>query len=123
VPMARVTIYGNVADSLGVGPYQGDTGDALQTLGVADVVYRDNWTRNPIGRSCLYSAGVSARLVLTGSVCGGRYGLRGEGGLAYTVPGSLITDNAVLPFTTTFDAWPQAPADSTRDALLRGVTP
>jgi hypothetical protein len=121
IPMSRVTIYGNVADSVGIGPYLGDTGDALQLLGVADVVYRDNWTRNPLGRSCIYSAGASPRFVATGLVCGGEYGIRGEGGLAVTMPGSILSGNTVLPWGTAFSAWPATPADTTRSALLNGV--
>lgn len=121
VPMARVAIYGNEADSVGIGPYQGDTGDALQLAGVSDLVFQDNWTRNPLGRSCVYSLNVSARAVIRNNVCGGQYGIRGEGGLAYTLPGAILTANTVEAWGTAFTSWPVVPSDSVRAALLNGV--
>ncbi len=121
VPMSRVAIYGNEADSIGVGPYRGDTGDALQLLGVADVVFQDNWIRNPEGRACIYSTNVSARFVGQRNVCGGQYGIRGEGGLAATIPSSILTANTVLPWQTAFGSWPASPSDTTRARLLSGV--
>lgn len=122
MPMSRVAIYGNEADSVGVGVYQGDTGDALQVSGVADVVYQDNWTRNPSGRSCIYSAGVNARFVGRNLVCGGQYGIRGEnGGVAVTMPGSILTSNTVVPWGTAFSSWPASPVNAVRDALLAGL--
>jgi hypothetical protein len=94
VPMSRVTIYGNVADSLGVGPYNSGTGEAMLNQGVADVVYRDNWNRN-VGRACLYLSGVSQRFAASGNVCSGQYGIFGEGtGVAGAAPGAVITGSS-----------------------------
>jgi hypothetical protein len=90
VPMSRVTIYGNVADSIGVGPYQGDTGDCILQQGVADVVLIGNWCRNPGGRSAIYFNAVAQRFVAQGNVLGGQYQLRYENGTAATLtPGGL----------------------------------
>jgi len=123
IPLARVSIYGNVADSVGMGVYAYDTGEALLNQGVSDVVYRDNWTRNS-GRACLYLSGTSQRFAASGNICGGSYGIYGEGGgPSVAAPGSLITGNTVLAPGTAFTAWPAIPADSTRAALLNGVAP
>lgn len=123
VPMSRVTVYGNESDSIGVGVYQaGGAGDALQLLGVADVIFRDNWTRNPSARSCIYSVNPNPRFVATGIVCGGQYGIRGEdGGLAVTMPGAILSGNTVVAWQTAFGSWPASPADAVRAALLAGV--
>jgi hypothetical protein len=121
VPMARVSIYGNVADSVDAGIYDGDVGDALQLAGVNDVVFVDNWTRNPTGRSCLYVIAPSQRFVAARNVCGGEYGLNSAGGFATMAPGAILAPNTVLPWGTAFGAWPAVPANAARDAMLVGV--
>jgi len=121
VAMARVSAYANEGDSIGVAPYKGDTGDALLVQGVSDVVFRDNWTRNPEGRSAIYMTDPNARFVATGNTFGGQYGIRGEGGLAVTAPGSIISGNVQLPWLTPFGSWPAIPSSAIRDALLAGV--
>ena len=125
VPMARVSIYRNVLDSVSVGRYAGDN-DALQNSGVNDVLFQENWIRNASGtaggRSCLYFGGVSQRFTATSNVCGGEYGIKKDGGVVGDAnPGGLVSGNTVLPWGTACTSWPAAPRDSTRDALLSGV--
>ncbi len=121
VPMARVSIYGNVADSIGVGPYAGSV-DGMLVQGVSDVVFRDNWVRNPTGRAAIYFVGTTARFVATGNTVGGQYGWKGDGAVwSALAPNAITTGNVTVPWGTAFGAWPAAPSDSIRAALLAGV--
>jgi hypothetical protein len=122
VPFSRATIYNNELDSISVGPFASETGECLLLQGVADVVYKDNWCRNPTGRAAIYAAGTSARFVAINDAFGGEYGLKGDAVAFSTwVPGSIVSNNTLVPFGTAFSAWPATPADSTRSALLNGV--
>jgi hypothetical protein len=120
---SRITVYGNVADSVNTGlcANAGGLGDGLLLLGVNDVVFQDNWLRNPTNRSCLYVVEPSQRFVFQRNTCGGWYGLNTVGGWAVAAPGGIVTGNTVLPSGTAFTAWPAMPADSIRAALLRLV--
>jgi hypothetical protein len=126
VPMSRVTIYGNVLDSIATLPYfdPNNPADALQISGVADVVYRDNWTRNPGGRSAIYYNAPNLRFVATGNVFGGEYAIKSDGGIAgqNPTPSGIVSGNTLVSWGSTFTSWPTAPHDSVRDALLSGVT-
>lgn len=120
VPMARVAIYGNELDSISVGPYTSDTGDCLLMQGVADVVYQDNWCRNPSGRSAIYASGtVNPRFVGLRNTFGGQYGIRGSTSVEF--PSGLLSGNTLVDFGTAFSAWPASPVTAARDALLVGV--
>lgn len=125
IPMARIAVYGNVADSVNVAPCTSGAGngDALLLLGVADVVFVDNWIRNPTNRSAMYVMGVSPRLVLERNTFGGEYGIKYDnGGTAATMtPGGSYAGNVLLPWGALGSAWPPAPSDSTRAALLSRV--
>jgi hypothetical protein len=123
IPAARITIYSNVADSIGTVPCAGEVQGAFLAMGVSDAVIRDNWIRDPSLNAAYYAVGVNARSVLQGNVFGGAYGIRGEGGLASTNPNAIISGNTVVPWGTAFSAWPAIPPNAVRDALLQGVAP
>ena len=83
----------------------------MQVVGVSDVVFRDTWVRNPNARSCIYSVNPNPRFVGMGLTCGGEFGIRGEGGLTYTMPDRLLSGNTVVPWGTSFGNWPAAPVE------------
>lgn len=121
IPMSRITAYANEADSIATGPYRGSVDCAL-VQGVADVVLRDNWCRNPSGRSAFYFVGTAARFVAERNTAGGEYGWKGDGAVwSALAPGAITTGNVTVPWGTAFSSWPAAPADSIRSALLAGV--
>jgi hypothetical protein len=99
VPMSRVSIYDNDADSVNVGACTG-VGDAFSHYGVDDLFFVHNRVANsPGSRSgIIFDGPPSQRATYVGNVMGGQYSINasGGGGIAKYLPGAVFTANAFV---------------------------
>jgi hypothetical protein len=114
VPAARLSVYDNAIENLGVAPYTGD-GIPLQLLGkLTDVVIAHNSWSNAGNMAISFDGGSETRTVIHSNIIpNGNYGVKGSGmasgtsTLNYYAPGGLFSydvipgaDCAYYPSTT-----------------------
>lgn len=122
IPAARMSIHGNVVDS--VGKFGGD-GIAIQNLGgTADIQYRANTFLNGLqgfgsNQALSFDGGPAIRLVVDSNVIGhGTYGVKGSGTgdgvstLTKWAPGALFTNNAIVAGCGTYPATNSCPSSA-----------
>jgi hypothetical protein len=80
VPAARISIYDNTINNLGVSPYSGD-GIPIQILGATqDVLFAHNSWSNAGNQAISFDGGASVRNVIHSNIIpSGAYGVKGSG--------------------------------------------
>jgi uncharacterized protein YjdB len=103
VPAARISIYDNTIDNLGVAPYAGD-GIPLQILGgTYDVIVAHNSWSNAGNQAISFDGGASTRTVIHSNIIPhGAYGVKGSGTgdgistLNVYAPGGVFSYDAIV---------------------------
>ena len=114
VPAARISVYDNTIDNIGVSPYAGD-GIGVQILGnTSDVLIAHNSWGNAGNAALMFDGGAETRTVIHSNIMpAGLYGAKGSGmapgtsTLNYYMPGGMFSydvlpgaDCAYYPATT-----------------------
>ncbi|MFL5620521.1 MAG: Ig-like domain-containing protein [Gemmatimonadaceae bacterium] len=102
VPAARISVYDNVIENLGISPYIGD-GIPLQILGnTSDVLVAHNSWSNAGNQAISFDGGATTRTVIHSNVIpSGMYGVKGSGTatgmstLNYYAPGGVFAYDAI----------------------------
>jgi hypothetical protein len=102
VPAARISVYDNTIDNLGISPYLGD-GIPLQILGgTSDVLVAHNSWSNAGNQAISFDGGATTRTVIHSNVIpSGVYGVKGSGMAAgtstlnYYAPGGVFSYDAI----------------------------
>jgi hypothetical protein len=102
VPAARIAVYDNVIENIGISPYNGD-GIPLQILGnTSDVIVAHNSWSNARNMAISFDGGATTRTVIHSNIIpNGNYGVKGSGTAAgtstlnYYTPGGVFAYDAI----------------------------